>query len=211
MLYEPMGGGCAGAHGSADEDTGAPADQSANEHARTRAAGYFDLIAPVMPAALEETFFVHVGSRDVGVDQNCVQHEALSIGENNMLRKNPDAWLALDPARFTQLGHAALDGRACRNDRLAVDHDGIDGLALEWISDLAAESGDGGLQFDLERRSFGHGWSCLRPHGYRQEQYTHASPKLPHDSSCDFFKIPCWFSTEPAIFFPSARTSVSGA
>src|SRR5437016_366836 len=101
-----MCGGRACAYGSADQDSRTAPDQSAHQHARARATGDFDLIPPVMPASLEEPFLVYVRSRDVGVHQNSVQHEALPVGQDHVLGQNSNAGLAFDSARFAELGDA---------------------------------------------------------------------------------------------------------
>src|ERR1700693_5810728 len=103
-----MGGSRASADGSPDQESRSAADPPADQHPGASSASHFDLISAVVTRSLELSFFVDIGSVDVGIDQHGVQHEALAVGQDDMLGEDPDRRLALDPPGLAQSRDTAL-------------------------------------------------------------------------------------------------------
>src|ERR1700756_3985302 len=77
---QPVGCGGAGSDCATDEDSGAPADEAANQHAAGRAAAGFEVIATVAGLSFELTFLINVGAANVGIGQRRVKEIAFASG-----------------------------------------------------------------------------------------------------------------------------------
>src|ERR1700675_1751944 len=152
-----MGCGGTGSDCATDEDSGAPADQAANEHAAGRAAAGFEVIATIAGLSFELTFLIDVGAANVGIAQSGVQEVALAGGKNHGLGKNPDGGPARNAAGFSHPGHAAFDSRAYGNYCCSVDYDRLRNLSLERVADSVAEGCERRVEPDHQGRPGGHG------------------------------------------------------
>src|ERR1700687_5589164 len=111
-----------------------------------------------MASALELPFRVDVGAMaSVGINQRGVQHEPVSIWEDQVFGEDGDGGLAGNAARFIRFRDAALDGSADGNHGFAVHNDRGGDSCREWISGFRTEGCKRGFEFHLDSGSGGQG------------------------------------------------------
>lgn len=115
MFYQPTCRRGTRADSAADQDAGAAANQTSNEHAATGSSGDPDLIATIVSVSFELAFVIDVRAlAHVGVNQHCVQHEAFAGWEDDILREESDRWLAFDAAWLVEFRNPTFYCGTCR-------------------------------------------------------------------------------------------------
>src|SRR5271166_2259560 len=121
MLAEPVSDGYGRADCTPNQETLAAACQSSDEHAAAGAQSDFSEILGIVAIAFELAFLVYVGAAlGVCVHQRGIEHEAVSIGEDQVFGEDGDGGPADDSARLARLGDAALDSGTDRDHGFAV-------------------------------------------------------------------------------------------
>src|SRR5256885_10019224 len=86
---------CCSPNGSADQRALAAAYEASHQHAATGAHADLGQVLAIMSAALELTFFVHIGSvAQACINQGCVEDVALAVRQNHRLREQTNGGFA---------------------------------------------------------------------------------------------------------------------
>ena len=140
MLHQPTCRRGTRADRTADQDTGAPADQTSDEHAAAGSSGDPDLIATVVSVSFELAFVIDVRAlAHVGVNQHCVQHVAFAGRQYNVLWEESYRWLSFDAAGLVEFRNPPFTMAPAGSSVLPSITTASMQSPLKWVADMTTE------------------------------------------------------------------------